>query len=248
MKTIFLLFFGILVFGCCSVTDSSYDASYYQEQTSPQVVINGKSMTIYEKQAFQNFYGVAPSPGNYWYDSTSGLYGRIGESAAGFIFPGHDFGVMKFDASNGNSGVYLNGRELQSSEAQYFLSFLGTSNTGYYYLDSYGNLGMQGYPSVNIFSSASEDYSDSVGEYYADDSYYYDDPYYYDDSYYTDDYYYGDSYDYWAGSEDYYGGMGYDWGDGGGDNFWSSSYGAGNSDGGCTYINAGGSFVTSGCG
>lgn len=33
-----------------------------------------------------------------------------------------------------------------------------------------------------------------------------------------------------------------------GDNFWSSSTAAGNSADGCSYINVGGSFVTSGCG
>ena len=62
-------------------------------------------------------YGYAPPSGRYWYDSLSGAWGREGAGTAGFILPGHNFGRLAQNASNGNTGIVLNGRELNVTEA-----------------------------------------------------------------------------------------------------------------------------------
>jgi hypothetical protein len=218
-----LLPFLLLLSGCCFVPPS--DGNGYQPPGgSGRVVINDHVLSDSEIRAFRNYYGVEPQPGNYWYDPESGLYGRIGYGAAGFINPGHQFGTLDPEASGGNTGTYLNGRELTYEELYYIESYYGMDlGQGDYYLDDQGYFGGDDYY-VNTF-----DYYD-YGSAYGDPSLYY-----------------GGGTDVYGDSGIYYGQISNDWG-GGGDNFWSTNYAAGNSEGGCTYVNAGGEFATSGCG
>src|SRR6266540_1234336 len=49
----------------------------------------------------------------YWYDAMSGAWGYQGGPTAGFTLPGIRLGgMLRADASNGNTGVFINGREL----------------------------------------------------------------------------------------------------------------------------------------
>jgi hypothetical protein len=90
-------------------------------------------------------YGAAPPPGRYWYDPRSGLYGYWGREAAGYIRPGHDFGELSPRASAGNTGVFLNGREINLTEAQFFQRLFGVVYLGHFWLDgATGNSGKQG--------------------------------------------------------------------------------------------------------
>ena len=121
------------------------------------VVINGRTLSRKERNALTKRYGVAPIPGNYWYDSSSGLYGVVGYQAFGFMMPGHSFGQLQANASKGNTQVFINGRELPQGEWMVWSYMLGTPIlAGSYWLDASGNAGYAGSPMpiVNLYAAA----------------------------------------------------------------------------------------------
>ncbi len=111
------------------------------------VFINERQLTPQQVAALVQIYRYPPPRGHFWYDSRSGLYGLWGHEAAGFIHPGHDFGRLPANASNGNTGVLINGRELNMTEALYCQQIFGAVYRGSWWLDgSSGNLGVEGNP------------------------------------------------------------------------------------------------------
>jgi hypothetical protein len=109
-----------------------------------EVLINGRALTQQHKDEFVQRYGVAPVPGDYWYDAKSGLWGLAGQAAAGFLLPGHDFGALAANASNGHTNVFLNGREMPQQEVLVFGSLVGPIAPGRYWLDGRGSYGYEG--------------------------------------------------------------------------------------------------------
>src|SRR4051812_46428760 len=83
------------------------------------VFVNEREVAPAQIDALVKTYGGAPPKGRYWYDARSGLYGYSGFEAAGYIRPGHDFGTLSPRASNGNTGVFINGREINLTEAAF---------------------------------------------------------------------------------------------------------------------------------
>lgn len=120
---------------------------------SINVVINGKQLTEAQLQEFERRYGQKPAEGKYWYDSRSGFYGFAGGPTAGVMNAGHSYGAVSANASNGNSGVFINGRQLQTGEALGLAALFGSAPPGRYWMDSNGNIGVEGtdFPVANLY-------------------------------------------------------------------------------------------------
>ena len=122
-----------------------------------RVLINGKALSAKQMRRLEQTYGVRPRAGQYWYDSKSGLYGVIGYGAFGFMKPGHKFGRLPRNVSNGSTGVVVNGRELPQNEWLVWSTLLGAPiQRAAYWLDAQGNAGYEGNPTptVNLYAAS----------------------------------------------------------------------------------------------
>jgi hypothetical protein len=143
-----------------------------QPTASTETVINGKRLTDQQKAEFVRTYGIRPLGGDFWYDSRSGLWGVQGREAFGVLRPGHDFGPLAPTASNGNTGVFINGRQINLAEAKYIYSILGSVLPGRWWLDGRsGNFGLEGslLPAGNIFAAARSARGSGSGAHYYND-------------------------------------------------------------------------------
>jgi hypothetical protein len=132
-----------------------------KQNRNTTVVINGISLTDEQISEIEQTYSVKPLPGNYWYDPYSGLYGVEGYQAYGFMLAGHDYGELDSRASNGDSGVFVNGRELPQVEWVIWSQLLGyIIQPGRYWLDENGNAGYEGnpLPTENLYLAAQRNY------------------------------------------------------------------------------------------
>ena len=71
------------------------------------------------RMALERTYGVPVAAGRYWYDAFSGVWGMEGGPAQGQIHPGLQLGgPLRADASGGDTGVFVNGRQLHRLEVR----------------------------------------------------------------------------------------------------------------------------------
>ncbi len=111
------------------------------------VFINDRELSADQLAGFEATYGSAPPAGRFWYDPFSGAWGAYGRETAGFILPGHDLGAVAADASAGDTGVFINGREIPLVEAIGLQATLGTVQEGRWWLDGRtANFGAEGSP------------------------------------------------------------------------------------------------------
>ena len=111
------------------------------------VFINHRELSSEQVGSLVTTYHFAPPAGRYWYDALSGAWGVEGREAAGFILPGYDFGPLTADASAGNTGVFINGREINLVEAAALQRTFGAVYRGRWWLDGRsGNFGIEGNP------------------------------------------------------------------------------------------------------
>ncbi len=119
---------------------------------APPVIVNGTPLSAAQIQAITVQYRVVPQPGSYWYDSRSGLFGYVGQGAAGAMRPGHALGALSPTASAGRTGIFVNGRQIPMTELAFYQSLVGPVRPGRYWMDGFGNVGFEGVPSplVNL--------------------------------------------------------------------------------------------------
>jgi hypothetical protein len=105
-------------------------------------------------QSFEQVYGMHLPRGDYWYDRISGAWGQDGGPTAGFTTPGMNLGgPLPADASRGNTGVFINGRELPVPDVAAMMQMNIPVQQGHWWVDNSGNFGVEGtpYPTGNLF-------------------------------------------------------------------------------------------------
>jgi hypothetical protein len=119
------------------------------------VLINRVRLDDSQVYALEQFYHTHIIDGRYWYDRKCGAWGIEGGPTLGAIHAGLDVGgTLAEDASRGNTGVFVNGRELHYLEVM-ALRQLGPVYPGRYWLDASGNVGLVGHPAFcNIVALA----------------------------------------------------------------------------------------------
>jgi hypothetical protein len=114
---------------------------------SSNVVINETQLSEETLSAFEKKYGVRIPDGNYWYDSKAGVWGMKGGPTLGFTLAGLKLGgTLKASASNGNTKVFINGRELHLYDVLSLqqLVYPYPVLQGRYWVDAHGNFGYEG--------------------------------------------------------------------------------------------------------
>lgn len=130
------------------------------------VYVNGKEMPLAYQQTMEQYYQMKIQKGRYWYDATCGLWGLEGGPALGIILPNLQLGgSLRADASRGRTGIYINGRQIDYTEQLQWQQLVGPITRGRYWLDAYGNVGLEGGPAlVNLIQLAQQSYSGYAGQ------------------------------------------------------------------------------------
>jgi hypothetical protein len=112
------------------------------------IFVNGVPLSPQALTDLQRFYPVPIAPGRYWYDPMSGAYGLEGGPVAGQMLSGLNFGgFLQPNASNGTSGVFINGRQLTNGEKAYLEQTCSTPVVrGRYWVNAQGIGGYEGGP------------------------------------------------------------------------------------------------------
>lgn len=144
-------------------TAASYNnaGAYGQQSATGEVVINGVAMSAEDAAAAR-----IPA-GRYWYDARSGLWGLEGGPTQGITQAGLNVGgQLSAEASNGHTGVYVNGRNLPVQDVAALQRLVPTQvMPGRYVLDASGNMGYEGgQPVVNLLALAKAQQSQGGGD------------------------------------------------------------------------------------
>ena len=134
-------------------------------ESQRRVVVNGTRVTDARLAEIENHYGMRIADGDYWYDRVSGAAGPAGGPTLTFVVPGLDLGgPLQPDASAGNTGVYINGRELPPQDLIALTRLVGFVQPGRYFLDGNGNAGYEGGPPMINLIAASRQQSQGGGD------------------------------------------------------------------------------------
>jgi hypothetical protein len=119
------------------------------------VMINGQKLSDQQIDTITRM-GIRLSEGDFWYDRTMGAWGYRGGPTMGFIPSGLDLGgSLAADASNGNTGVFINGRQLPLQDVMALQQIVPMVLPGHYVMDAFGNVALaNGFPLGNIWALA----------------------------------------------------------------------------------------------
>ena len=127
-----------------------------RETPRRSVIVNEVRLSDDEVNTLERAVGSTVRDGDYWYDRACGAWGMKGGPCAGFIRPGIALGgPLRRDASQGNTGVFVNGRELHVVDV-IALQRLGPVFPGRYWVDGLGNFGIEGGPRMGNLAAAGQ--------------------------------------------------------------------------------------------
>lgn len=113
------------------------------------VFINRNRLPTDTLQMLESLFQVRVPDGRYWYDATSGGWGQEGGPTIGFTVAGLPIGgTLPANISAGNTGVFVNGRELPAQDLAGLQQLVGPIAPGRYWLDGQGYAGSEGGPPV----------------------------------------------------------------------------------------------------
>ena len=134
------------------------------------VYVNYVRISDEDVAAMESAWKTAVQDGRYWYDSACGAWGVEGGPCAGFMRAGIPIGgALMPNASGGDTGVFINGRELHRLDVM-ALRRLGPVLPGRYWVDGYGNFGWEGGPMLGNLAAALQMPAQSSGNPWTVDS------------------------------------------------------------------------------
>ena len=125
--------------------------------SSRSVIINGIRLSDQDLESLERAYRVRIRDGYYWYDRMNGSWGKQGGPTEGFILAGLNLGgPLRADASNGDTGVFINGRQLHRVDVAR-LQQIWPVYRSRCWMDAYGNIGLEGQPAFgNVWVAAAQ--------------------------------------------------------------------------------------------
>jgi hypothetical protein len=128
--------------------------------SSRSVIVNGQRLSDQDIETLARTYQVQVRDGNYWYDRMNGSWGRQGGPTEGFIIAGLNLGgPLREDASNGDTGVFINGRQLHRIDVARLMQ-IGPVYQARCWMDGQGNIGLEGQPAFgNVWAAAAQAFS-----------------------------------------------------------------------------------------
>jgi hypothetical protein len=133
-----------------------------------QVTINRVRLPEATVRALDQQWNTRIPDGSYWYDRVSGAWGMDGGPTAGWIPAGLALGgPLLADASRGNTGVVINGRELPMQDVAALMQITQVYR-GRWWVDAQGNFGAEGGPMLgNLRVLAAQRRGSQYGAVYA---------------------------------------------------------------------------------
>jgi hypothetical protein len=138
------------------------------ESQQRQVLINRVRIPDQTLTALEQQWNTRVPDGRYWYDSFSGAWGMEGGPTAGWIPAGLQLGgPLRADASSGNTGVFVNGRELHLQDVAALMQIMPVYR-GRWWVDAQGNFGAEGGPVLgNLRALAQQQAGGQYGSVYS---------------------------------------------------------------------------------
>ena len=128
-----------------------------------RVTINNEQLTDEDVKCLEQMVKMQVQDGAYWYDNSSGAWGVQGGPVTGFIHSGLNLGgPLRSNASNGNTGVFINGRQLHVIDVMGLQKFCPVY-PGRYWVDGQGNFGYEGGPTLGNLQVLSQRSAGSGG-------------------------------------------------------------------------------------